>query len=276
MRQRSIGEVLAATRESRGYTLMEMQRETRIQAKYLQALEYNDFEFIPDKQYTRTFLKRYANALDLDSDVLLDAYETNSLVEYYEAGEEADFHTPLRSEREKKKRGSYLPLVYLLLAALSIFCFVGYIVHQRIQETSHKKTEPSSYKLASSTTSVTSSQKATTSSTTTSSPKVNNRLTVTGGGNNLAVQVKKTGAPVQVTLSVTDVTSWISLTDTELAGGVVLSPENKAVTVTIPEGVKSTTLTLGVVQGVTITIAGEKLNTSSLTAQPSTVNLSLE
>ncbi len=48
MRQKSIGEVLRSARESRSWNLIDVQRMTKIQAKYLQALEYNDFEYIPD------------------------------------------------------------------------------------------------------------------------------------------------------------------------------------------------------------------------------------
>ena len=43
MRQKSIGEVLREARESRGWTFADIQRMTKIQARLVQALEYNDF-----------------------------------------------------------------------------------------------------------------------------------------------------------------------------------------------------------------------------------------
>lgn len=88
MRQKSIGEVLRTAREGRSWTFVDLQRITKIQAKYLQALEYNDFDFIANSDDVQSILKAYAEALELDADVLLDAYETNSLVKYYEDGEE--------------------------------------------------------------------------------------------------------------------------------------------------------------------------------------------
>ncbi|MGZ7230683.1 helix-turn-helix domain-containing protein, partial [Streptococcus pyogenes] len=88
MRQKSIGEVLRDARESRGWTFADIQRMTKIQARLVQALEYNDFEMIPDREYTRTFLQRYAEVLDLDAAVILDAFDSNSLIAYYDAGEE--------------------------------------------------------------------------------------------------------------------------------------------------------------------------------------------
>ena len=91
--------------------------------------EYNDFEAIPDPDYTRSFLQRYAEVLDLDASVILHAYDSKSLVVYYEAGEEPDASIDLRRNvKPKKARKSYLPLIYLLLAAIFILIFVAYIV----------------------------------------------------------------------------------------------------------------------------------------------------
>lgn len=281
MRQKSIGEVLRAARESHGWSLTEIQRMTNIQVKYVQALEYNDFDSIPDQTYTRSFLQRYAEVLDLDASILLDAYDTNSLVVYYEAGEEMDSDVELRRNVKKKKpKTSYLPLVYLLLAATFIFIFVTYIVASRIQNqattpssTSYSVVSETSTSLSSSSTEETPASSSTVpSSSQSSSPK----LTATGSGSNLAVTVSGVQSPIEVRLSVTTATSWISLTDTDIASGVVLSPENTSVTATIPEGVTTATLTLGVVQGVTVTIAGQNLDTSALTSQTGYITLTIE
>lgn len=281
MRQKSIGEVLRSARESRGWSLSEIQRMTNIQTKYVQALEYNDFEAIPDQTYTRSFLQRYAEVLDLNASILLDAYDTNSLVVYYdEMDEEVDSDLELRRHVKKKKaKNSYLPLIYLLLAATFIFIFVAYIVASRIQNQAATPSSSTSYSVVSETSeSTTSSTQETApsstvaSSTDTSSPK----LTATGSGSNLAVTVSGAQHPVEVKLSVTTTTSWVSLTDTDIASGVVLSPENTSVTATIPEGVTTSTLTLGVVQGVTVTIAGQNLDTSALTSQTGYITLTIE
>lgn len=101
---KSIGEVLRSARESRSWNLIDVQRMTKIQAKYLQALEYNDFEYIPDSNYIESFLVTYADALELDSAVLLDAYKKNSLVIYYEEGEEEELSTELKRRYKLRKR----------------------------------------------------------------------------------------------------------------------------------------------------------------------------
>lgn len=284
MRQQSIGEVLREARESRGWTFADIQRMTKIQARLVQALEYNDFEAIPDQDYTRSFLQRYAEVLDLDASVLLHAYDTKSLVVYYETDEEPDVNVDLRRKVKTKKATkpmkSYLPLIYLLLAAIFILIFVAYIVSQRIQN--QAITPPStSYSVISSTPSsqvpLEQTTETTSSSTTSSSSEASAaKLTTTGGGSNLAVTVNGATKPVEIQLTVTTSTSWISLSDTEIANGATLSPENPTVTVVVPEAVTNTTLTLGVVEGVSVRVAGQELDLSALTDQSGYINFIIE
>ena len=280
MRQKSIGEVLREARESRGWTFADIQRMTKIQARLVQALEYNDFEAIPDPDYTRSFLQRYAEVLDLDASVILHAYDSKSLVVYYEAGEESDANMDLRRNvKPKKARKSYLPLIYLLLASIFILIFVAYIVSQRIQN--QAITPPStSYSVVSSTSDSSSMAQTTETAPSSTSSSSSNpstvQLTTTGEGANLAVTVSGASKPVEVELSVTTATSWVSLSDTDLAGGATLSPENTTVTVTVPETVTNTTLTLGVVEGVTVRVAGQELDLSALTDQSGYISLTIE
>ena len=286
MRQKSIGEVLKEARESRGWSFADVQRMTKIQAKLVQALEYNDFEAIPDPAYARSFLQRYAEVLELDASVLLDAYDSKSLVVYYEAGEESNSDIDLRRKVKKKKPvKSYLPLIYLLLAAIFILIFVAYIVSQRIQnQVITPPSTSSSYSVVSKsssdqTTTVSSSEQTTEASSTTtisSSSDSSTKLTTTGGGTSLAVTLTGATKPVEVQVSVTTATSWVSSSDTDMANGVTLSPDNATVTATIPEGVSTATLTLGVVEGVTVRIAGQDLDTSTLTEQSGTITLTIE
>ncbi len=70
----------------------------------MQALEYNDFDFIANSDDVHSILRAYAEALELDADVLLDAYETNSLVKYYEDGEEELRSSELKRSYKVRKR----------------------------------------------------------------------------------------------------------------------------------------------------------------------------
>ncbi|WP_174854031.1 cytoskeleton protein RodZ [Streptococcus suis] len=284
MRQKSIGEVLRTAREGRGWTFVDLQRITKIQAKYLQALEYNDFDFIANSDDVHSILKAYAEALGLDADVLLDAYETNSLVKYYEDGEEELRSSELKRSYKvrKRKKNSYLPLIYLLLATGLIIIFVTYIVHSRLQNRASITPTTTSYSIveqsvseASSGTETSSTEQAQSNSTSSSSSATEN-VTISGSGSNIVATLKTVTYPVEVTVTAKNTTSWISLSDTLLEGGVTLTPDNPTVTTTIEEGVTSTTLVLGVVKGVEVSVGGKKLDISALTADTGSVTLNFE
>ncbi|HEL2121876.1 cytoskeleton protein RodZ [Streptococcus suis] len=284
MRQKSIGEVLRTAREGRGWTFVDLQRITKIQAKYLQALEYNDFDFIANSDDVQSILKAYAEALELDADVLLDAYETNSLVKYYEDGEEELRSSELKRSYKvrKRKKNSYLPLIYLLLATGLIIIFVTYIVHSRLQNRESITPTTTSYSIveqsvseASSGTETSSTEQAQSNSTSSSSSATEN-VTISGSGSNIVATLKTVTYPVEVTVTAKNTTSWISLSDTLLEGGVTLTPDNSTVTTTVEEGVTSTTLVLGVVKGVEVTVGGQKLDLSALTADTGSITINFE
>lgn len=293
MRQKSIGEVLRSARESRSWNLIDVQRMTKIQAKYLQALEYNDFEYIPDSNYIESFLVTYADVLELDSAVLLDAYKKNSLVIYYEEGEEEELSTELKRRyklRKKNKKDSFLPLFYLLLAAGLMIIFVTFVIHSRMKQISLFSNQSTSYSvtrqvtnssssIASTSTSgnvIEESSSISSSSTSSSTTSASEMIQVTGSGESISATVSKFTYPIDITVTADNTTSWISLSDTTLSGGVTLTPDNPSATTKIEEGVSSATLVLGVVKGVTITIGGQKLDTSALTTQTGSITLYFE
>ncbi|HFI0596303.1 TPA: helix-turn-helix domain-containing protein [Streptococcus suis] len=290
MRQKSIGEVLRAARDNRGWNLNDVQRITKIQAKYLQALEYNDFEYIPDNDYIESFLVTYAEALDLDAAVLLDAYKKNSLVMYYEEGDEEELSTDLkrRYKGRKNQKASFLPLFYLLLASSLMIIFVTFVIHSRMKQASVFSNQSTSYNVSQqavssssaatseSSSNETSNSTTTSSSTNSSSTASTSKISVTGSGENIIATVSKVTYPVDITLTAKNTTSWISLSDTTLSGGVTLTPDNPSATTKIEEGVSSSILVLGVVKGVDITIAGQRLDTSALTTDTGSVILYFE
>ncbi|HFI0638218.1 TPA: helix-turn-helix domain-containing protein [Streptococcus suis] len=282
MRQKSIGEVLRTAREVRGWTFVDVQRMTRIHAKYLQALEYNDFEFLENSVDSASVLVKYADVLDLDADVLLDAYETNSLVKYYEEGEEEIRSSELKRgyKVRKKRKNSMLPLMYLLLATSSIIILVTYVVYSRLQNQALPTTKNSTYSVikqsvsSSDTNSETSTSSESSTSSTSSSTSEN--ITIVGSDSYIIATVKGVVYPLTITVTASNTTSWISLSDTSLVEGVTLTPDNPSVTTTIEEGVTSTTLVLGVVKGVEVSVGGQKLDLSALTADTGSITINFE
>jgi cytoskeletal protein RodZ len=64
--ERSLGEWLRQRREELGVSLEEIEAVTRIRARYLEALEAEEFDILPDPVVGRGFLRNYAAYLELD------------------------------------------------------------------------------------------------------------------------------------------------------------------------------------------------------------------
>ncbi|MBK8903682.1 MAG: helix-turn-helix domain-containing protein [Anaerolineaceae bacterium] len=70
-----LGHILREARETKGFTLREVQDKTRINSRFLEALEMGDFDRLPTPTHVRGFLRNYARFLGLDPDPLLERYE---------------------------------------------------------------------------------------------------------------------------------------------------------------------------------------------------------
>ena len=272
MRKKTIGEVLRLARINQGLSLEELQRKTDIQLDMLEALESDDFDKLPSPFYARSFLRKYAWAVELDENIVLDAYDSGSMITYEEVDvDEIELTGRRRSNRKKR---SLLPLFYFVLFSLSILIFVTYYVWNYIQ-TQPTETTTSNYNIVTTTTNAPSSE--TTSSNQTTNPSSSTEastVTVTGQGDVISVEYKTPKETAELQLSVTDATSWVSVSDTDLAGGATLDPNNKTVKTTISKG-SPVTITLGVVKGVKIKIDNQEIDTSKLTGQTGWITMNL-
>jgi Uncharacterized protein conserved in bacteria len=69
-----VGKKLRSARIEKGYTLDDLQQITKIQKRYLVAIEEGNFDQLPGDFYVRAFIKQYAETVGLDSHELLDEY----------------------------------------------------------------------------------------------------------------------------------------------------------------------------------------------------------
>ncbi|RXX20456.1 helix-turn-helix domain-containing protein [Streptococcus oralis] len=268
MRKKTIGEVLRLARINQGLSLEELQEKTEIQLHFLEAMEADDFDLLPSTFYARSFLRKYAWAVELDEGIVLDAYDSGSMITYEEV--DVDEEDLSGRRRSNKKKTSYLPLFYFILFALSILIFVTYYVWNYIQ------TQPSpssaNYSVVNSTSSTTSSSSSSSSQTSSSSSTAESTITVSGEGNRIEARYKTSKETATVQLAVSDATSWVSVSGSELEGGVTLSADNKNAKTTVSTK-NPVTITLGVVKGVTVTVDNQTIDTSKLTTQTGTVTL---
>ena len=131
-----LGTALRDARIEKGYTLNTLQQMTKIQKKYLEAIEEGRFNEIPGNFYVRAFVKQFADVVGIDGDELLLTYQAElDAVEHgisqYE-DEEPVAIIPSRLERSQTPTKQnfwdhyvqYLPMVALGIVFLFIMSFI--------------------------------------------------------------------------------------------------------------------------------------------------------
>jgi hypothetical protein len=111
-----IGDSLREARERQGLGYPEIELATKIRAKYIRALEEEDFTSIPGDAYIRGFLRSYAEYLGLDGDVYVDEYASRFITSWRD-------ELPPRPERRRiprRERSIERRTVLLVLAGIAI------------------------------------------------------------------------------------------------------------------------------------------------------------
>ncbi|MEI6144509.1 MAG: helix-turn-helix domain-containing protein [Candidatus Berkelbacteria bacterium] len=124
----TLGEKFRRARKRRGVDLIEAELSTKVRAKYLEALENEDFDLLPNAIYTRGFISTYADYLDLDSKKMINLWEQQTSAAGNEVGD--DF----RSGKAVKERSFVVTPRIIALCVGAAFCLlaVAYIVFQVI------------------------------------------------------------------------------------------------------------------------------------------------
>ncbi|MET3288578.1 helix-turn-helix domain-containing protein [Brevibacillus fluminis] len=72
-----LGQVLQRAREEKNISLDDVQRVTKIQRRYLEAIERGHYHLLPGHFYARAFIKSYAEAVGLEPNDLLAHFQTD-------------------------------------------------------------------------------------------------------------------------------------------------------------------------------------------------------
>ena len=70
-----IGTTLREARMRQRIDISEIESETKIRAKYLRALENEEWDLLPGPTFVKSFLRTYADALGLDGKLLIEEYK---------------------------------------------------------------------------------------------------------------------------------------------------------------------------------------------------------
>lgn len=302
MREQTIGEILREARVAKHLTLEDVEEKAAIPSPHLLALELEQFKLIP-KDKVETYLQQYGEAVELDTADLLEKYHEQEVGSSDEEQEEhvvesttnieSIVKTPQdetisiaksvsddsiiigsRSSRYKgkEKTNSYLPIVMLCLVALGILAFVSFVTWNQLQ--SDSKNASTSYSVVHSssatTTDSTSSESASSTSESSSSKEDTSlKMSTEGSGNSLTVNLSNVTDSLTVEISLSGAnSSWVSVTNSESndSGTLLSLTGTTSYTAVLPSGTTSSLITLGVTEGVTVTIDGQEVDTSALTS----------
>src|ERR1700752_1879630 len=115
-----IGSTLREARMRARIDIIEVETRTKIRAKYLRALENEEWDLLPGPIYVKSFLRTYGDYLGLDSRLLVDEYNRR-----YERPTDHELRpiASLSRERERYARGPLLPswaLIALVLVGVLV------------------------------------------------------------------------------------------------------------------------------------------------------------
>jgi cytoskeletal protein RodZ len=121
-----IGTTLREARMRARIDIGEVEAHTKIRAKYLRAIENEEWDLLPGPVYAKSFLRTYGDYLGLDSRMLVEAYKRR----YERPSDHEPRPIAARSrerERERRPRGPLLPpwaAIGLVLLAVVVALYV--------------------------------------------------------------------------------------------------------------------------------------------------------
>lgn len=252
-----IGDKLKSAREAKGLSIQDIEKATKIQSRYLEAIENNEFDKLPGDFYVRAFIRQYAQVVGLDGKELLSDYHEDipeSKPDEYVENSIDNKSEEVRETTDNKKNlwKNYLPRIAIVLGVI-IVILVVYALYARLSSGGQQNEADNSGVTVSSQKSSSSSSKKPAKKVAVSQVRVkkisDNEYRVTGLKNNRRLVVRA-GSTQNISASVS--------TDGNTTWQSTLIAKQKH-TVALPSNVQRVVITLGNDNGTSITIGGKKI-----------------
>ncbi|MCH4008813.1 helix-turn-helix domain-containing protein [Companilactobacillus sp.] len=261
-----IGQKLRNARIKKGYTIDDLQQVTKIQKRYLIAIEEGQFDHLPGDFYVRAFIKQYCEAVDLDSNELLDEYKAEI--------PDSQPHEEVTQEDTTKKRAisessnsflsglrNYVPQI---IVGIVVIIIIGVIIFGMVnrsksssqvtipKDTSSQTTSKSKSKSSSSTKKKSTAKKATTN-------EVSIKESATQG--TYTIKNLPANKDTDVVVSADGGQAWISFTEgtSNMVWQQAISSGDKKST-SVPADTKTFSIHTGNIQYTKITVAGKSVD----------------
>jgi cytoskeletal protein RodZ len=114
-----LGSSLRDARERKRLSFADLEQSTKVRAKYLRALEEDDFGTLPGPTYVKGFLRVYAEVLGLDGQLYVDEYNSR-----FVSGDEETIIRPRRTPPARPVRWIERNAVVVALAGIAVITAV--------------------------------------------------------------------------------------------------------------------------------------------------------
>lgn len=264
-----VGQKLRAARIAKGYTLDDLQKITKIQKRYLIAIEEGNFDALPGNFYVRAFIKQYADSVGLDGSKLLQQYEDAlpSLTPQEKVHQENQ--QPISREQKNTSHSwwvhnrRYMPQIIIIALVVIVIGGIWIIAAKRNHTEQAAIPQTSSVKISSSSASKSTSSvsHSLSSSSSSQSPQLDVKQTSVNGGMQTFTITNAPQNNNQITLSaLPNASSWTSVS---VGGRVVYQGVITATapqTINIPNGVKQVIVKSGNAPKTTVKINNKDVN----------------
>ncbi|APG74363.1 helix-turn-helix domain-containing protein [Lactobacillus delbrueckii] len=282
-----IGEQLRKAREAKGLSISDIEKATKIQSRYLEAIENNDFDKLPGDFYVRAFIRQYAQIVGLDGKELLSQYqgevanEVTSEVSQPAASSPAqEVHEeeaapvepaenkparisasrPAKREVAEKapKDAKWRKLVPRLAlgCGIALLLLIGGMVFANMKKTGSSSQKENAGSSVTITSKKSSSKKSSSASSSSKKKKTSSIKVASLGGSSYRVTGIKSSTPLVVRSSKQSIYYYVSVDNVITNQGTLQSGEKH--TETVKKG-QTLIVYLGTDTGVTVTVGGKKI-----------------
>ena len=136
-----IGSTLRETRMRERIDIQEVETATKIRAKYLRALENEEWDLLPGPTFVKTFLRTYGEYLGLDAKMLVEEYRQR-----YERPSPHDllpFGPGLGGRRERRRAPAVPPFALVAVCVVALLGVLYFLGRDNDEEPSAPNTVPS-------------------------------------------------------------------------------------------------------------------------------------
>lgn len=282
-----IGEQLRKAREAKGLSISDIEKATKIQSRYLEAIENNDFDKLPGDFYVRAFIRQYAQIVGLDGKELLSQYQgevsneevnqpEESLAQEVHEGAHEEEAAPVEPAENKPARISasrpakreiaeeapkdakWRKLVPRLAlgCGIALLLLIGGMVFANMKKTGSSSQKENAGSSVTITSKKSSSEKSSSASSSFKKKKTSPIKVASLGGSSYRVTGIKSSTPLVVRSSQQSIYYYVSVDNVITNQGTLQSGEKH--TETVKKG-QTLIVYLGTDTGVTVTVGGKKI-----------------